>query len=281
MIDMKMAPPSRSLRTLMTIATAFALLTVIAAPTASAQFHKSQDGKVVRQDIAPAASGQASQQAYANAADGSSSGRPQEDTISQYKFRTQTGGIADVSWNYNKMIEKNDVVWGQAKNHPNGNYTISKVEDSTLIQKTFSQPRTVEEHQKPEEERQPIERRVVQLDANGRPLEVLIYDIRNQLKFRGVLVYDRNGHFREERLFDPAGKLVRTRIQEYDSRGRAKPVKTVIDETAVDSDISLVLTGHESPGTPSVNSSSEHSNASAAGQPPKRSLLRRILPFGK
>lgn len=258
----------------LTTAATIALLCVIAAPTVSAQFHKNEDGKVVRQEITPLATGQPSPQG------GSAGARQSDETIAQHKFRTRTGGITDVSWNYNKMIEKNDVVWGQAKNHPNGNYTICKVEDSTLIQKTFTQPRTAEEHQKTDDERQPIERRVVQLDANGKPLEVLIYDIRNQLKFRGVLVYDRNGFFREERLFDPAGKLVRTRIQEYDSRGKAKPVKTVIDETAVGSDISLVLTGNESPGSSSVNGSATTQSASSPEEPPKRSLLRRLLPFG-
>jgi len=279
MIDMKIASPSA--HSALPIAVAIALLCVVAAPSASAQFHKNQDGKVVRQDITPATTGRSPQQGYPTAANNSSAARQQGESISQYKFRTKTGGITDVSWNYNKMTEKSDVVWGQGKNHPNGNYTISKVENSTLIQKTYTQPKTPEEHQKTDDERQPIERRVAQMDANGKPVEVMIYDVRNQLKFRGILLYDQNGDFREERLFDPSGKLVRTRIQEYDSRGRPKPVKTVIDETALDSDISLVLTGNESPGSSSVTGSPTQQSASGTPEPPKRSLLRRLLPFGK
>jgi len=279
MIDMKTS--SFTPLSALTIAAAIALLCGGTAPMASAQFHKNEDGKVVRQEITPVATGRASQQGYPAAASSSTNARQQDESISKYKFRTRTGGITDVSWNYNKMVEKNDVVWGQAKNHPNGNYTVSKVEDSTLIQKTFTQPRTAEEHQKTDDERQPVERRVVQLDANGKPLEVLIYDIRNQLKFRGVLVYDRSGVFREERLFNPSGKLVRTRIQEYDSRGKPKPVKTVIDETALGSDISLVITGNESPGSPGTTGSTAQQNASGSQQPEKKSLLRRLLPFGK
>jgi hypothetical protein len=177
---------------------------------------------------------------------------PSKHDVDAKQFHTDDKiGISDWAWNL-KITEQQggeaEIAWGRAKHHPNGNYTISKVDQATLIQRTFSPPRTAEEHQKTDDERQPIERRVVQLDAAGRPAEVFIYDIRDQLKFRGVLVYDNiTGRFLEEQLLNPSNQIIRRRVQRYDQAGRALPIKTYMDEDAIHGDTSLVLTGKESP----------------------------------
>ena len=168
-----------------------------------------------------------------------------------------------------------EIAWGSAKHHPNGNYTIEKVIDETLVQRTFTPPRTAEEHQKTDDERQPIERRVVQLDARGRPAEVLIYDIRNQLKLRGVLIYDNlSGRFLEEQLLTPSNQILRRRVQQYSSAGKPLPIKTYMDEDNIHADTSLVLSGQESPTGFTGNATHD-----GGQEKPKedKSLLRRMM----
>lgn len=201
------------------------------------------------------------------------------DLYAKQYLTTEKIGISDQAWNF-KWTEQQggetEIVWGRAKHHPNGNYTISKVDNATLVQRTFSPPRTAEEHQKTDDERQPIERRVVQLNAMGRPAEVLIYDIRNQLIFRGVLVYDNvTGKFLEEQLINPSNQIVRRRVQSYDQGGRALPIKTYMDEDAIHGDTSLVLTGQESPT--GFTGGATQAGSGQEQQKENKSLLRRML----
>ena len=126
---------------------------------------------------------------------------------------------------------------------------------------------------------------MIELDSFGRPQRVSIRDHADRLKFTGVLIYDGYGRLREERLMNASGQLVRTRVQNYDANGRPLPIKTVISEHAVGSDISLIVTEQ------SARASSGGGQAAQAMQAPtqqaqpekkkKGGLLRKIFPFGR
>lgn len=130
-----------------------------------------------------------------------------------------------------EMDVREAIVLGQAVVHPDGTYTQTrKVEnDSNLLAQYTMSPNGVR-----------LWKRIISCSASGRPEEVMIYDHHDELRFRGVLSYDRLGRFREEVIFDTHGNVLRQRIQEY---GPAGPKLKVIDDLAkVPADMRLVIT---------------------------------------
>lgn len=127
---------------------------------------------------------------------------------------------------------RNPEIWGRAIYHDDGTYTESKQDASTnaLTQETKSPNGVL------------IQRRLVSLDAKGRPSEVLIYDGRGQYRYRGQIVYDLQGRFREEQIFDTQSVLLRRRIQDYALSGEPKPLQVVDDASKIPPDLKLVIT---------------------------------------
>lgn len=180
-------------------------------------------------------------------------------------------------WRYGRMDTRDPVVWARSIHHPNGNYTNSKLDEEShrLEQRTYTPGGQL------------IELRLVELDGLGRPQRVSIRDHRDRLKFTGVLLYDRHGRFREERLMDSSGQVVRTRFQQYGSQGEPLPVKTVIDENAISSDITLLVTEQSvQQGAGGAYSGGASQGGQEAADPSgakkkKGGLLRRIFSFGR
>lgn len=121
-------------------------------------------------------------------------------------------------------------VWGYAIHHGDGSYTKSKQDYEThqLTQETFSANGTL------------LLTRRINLDEQGKPAEVLIYNGYNELRYRGVLIYDRLGRFQEELIFDTQRNLLRKRIQEFDSSGNAQ-VKVIDLTDKIPPDLQLVI----------------------------------------
>ncbi len=131
-----------------------------------------------------------------------------------------------------RMQGKNIDVWGRAIHHGDGSYTESKqdVKSNTLEQITKSKNGVK------------LQRRMVSLDPNGRPAESLIYDGREQLKYRGTLIYDQIGRFSEEQIFDAKGTLIRRRVQQYGARGEKMPLRSWDYVANIPDDLKLVIT---------------------------------------
>lgn len=129
-------------------------------------------------------------------------------------------------------------IWGRAIYHSDESYTESKqdLETNTLTQVTKSKNGVR------------LQTRMVTLDENGRPSEVLIYDGREQFKYRGLQIYDTLGRFSEEQLYDAKGTLIRRKIQEYDPRGGKLPVRSVDYVANVPADLKLVITREDDGG---------------------------------
>lgn len=123
-------------------------------------------------------------------------------------------------------------IWGRAIHHSDGSFTESKqdMETNTLEQITKSKNGVK------------LQRRMVMLDELGRPGEVLIYDGRDQFKYRGLQIYDTFGRFSEEQLYDAKGTLIRRKVQEYDPRGEKMPLRSWDYVANVPEDLKLVIT---------------------------------------
>ena len=123
-------------------------------------------------------------------------------------------------------------IWGRAIHHSDGSFTESKQDmlTNTLEQITKSKNGVK------------LQRRMVTLDELGRPGEVLIYDGRDQFKYRGVQIYDTFGRFSEEQLYDAKGTLIRRKVQEYDPRGEKMPLRSWDYVANVPEDLKLVIT---------------------------------------
>lgn len=122
--------------------------------------------------------------------------------------------------------------WGRAIYHSDDSFTEStnpRAENS-MIQETKSANGVL------------LFRRVINLDAQRRPSEVLVYDGRGLFRFRGEIVYDNQGRFREEVIFDAKNQLLRRRIQEYDPLGRPTGLKIVDDLSKIPTDLKLIIT---------------------------------------
>ncbi|MCB1229868.1 MAG: hypothetical protein KDN19_06360 [Verrucomicrobiae bacterium] len=122
--------------------------------------------------------------------------------------------------------------WGRAIYHSDGSYTVSTSPKAlnSMIQETFSPNGVI------------LQRRVISLDGQGRPSEVLIYDGRGLFRFRGEILYDNQGRFREERIFDAQNQLIRRRIQKYLPNGQPGDFQIVDDLSKVPPDLKLVIT---------------------------------------
>jgi hypothetical protein len=129
-------------------------------------------------------------------------------------------------------------IWGRAIHHSDGSFTESKqdMETNTLKQITFSKNRVK------------LQSRMVMLDELGRPGEVLIYDGRDQFKYRGMQVYDTFGRFSEEQLYDAKGTLIRRKVQEYSPRGEKMPLRSWDYVANVPEDLKLVITREDAAG---------------------------------
>lgn len=137
-------------------------------------------------------------------------------------------------WNprISRMNGKNADIWGRAIHHSDGTYTESKQDNlsNTLEQETKSKNGVR------------LQRRMVMLDQSGRPAEVMIYDGRDQFKYRGLLIYDTLGRFVEEQVYDAKGTLIRRKVQEYTAQGLKKPVRSWDYVDNIPEDLKLVIT---------------------------------------
>mgnify|MGYP001350247189 CR=1 FL=1 len=179
------------------------------------------------------------------------------DALSQYKVKLrQTQG---------KPID----IWGRAIHHSDGSYTESKQDllTNTLEQITKSKNGVR------------LQRRNITLDEFGRPGEVLIYDGRDQFKYRGLQIYDALGRFSEEQIYDAKGTLIRRKVQAYDPRGDKLPTRSWDYVANVPEDLRLVITEDDprSPGSAAVASSQVPANASAPAGEKKGFNLRGIF----
>lgn len=204
-------------------------------PSAQAQFH--QQGKTGQATINQQAVQQTRMQAAA-APSHSRVGAASSDVGAAYSggdmILPEGKRQALSQWNpkLGQMSGKYADVWGRAIHHSNGNFTESKqdMESNTLEQLTKSKNGTL------------LQKRMIMLDQSGRPAEAMIYDGRNQFKYRGVLLYDVIGRFSEEQLYDPQGTLIRRKVQEYTPEGLKKPLRSWDYVANVPADLELVIT---------------------------------------
>jgi len=157
-----------------------------------------------------------------------------------------------------EMSGKNVDIWGRAIHHTDGSYTESKQDNvtNTLLQTTLSKNGTR------------LQTRMITLDQMGRPSEAMIYDGRDQFKYRGIQIYDTFGRFAEEQIYDVKGTLIRRKIQEYTPQGEKRPVHSVDYVANVPEDLKLVITR-------------ESENPTAVQPPPQEKKPRTGLFSGK
>jgi hypothetical protein len=155
-------------------------------------------------------------------------------------------------------------IWGRAIHHSDGSFTESKqdMETNTLTQETKSKNGVR------------LQTRRVMLDELGRPGEVLIYDGRDQFKYRGMQVYDTFGRFSEEQLYDAKGTLIRRKVQEYNPRGEKLPLRSWDYVANVPDDLKLVITREDAApaggATDAATSSPGNSSSGAAPAVPEK-----------
>lgn len=141
-------------------------------------------------------------------------------------------------WKYGEMDARDPAVWGRAIFHPNGNYTESKLDEA---QRTLQQ-HTYRAKIKDSDKSVLVQKRLIKLNAAGRPKEVLIYDATGRLTNRGTLLYDSLGRLTEERLFDTSNNLVRRKIQTYAPNGQKMPLRTFNYGKGLADDLDLLIT---------------------------------------
>jgi hypothetical protein len=131
-----------------------------------------------------------------------------------------------------QMAGKAVDIWGRAIHHSDESYTESKQDmlTNTLTQETKSKNGTR------------LQRRIISLDEMGRPSEAMIYDGRDQFKYRGLQLYDQLGRFSEEQIYDAKGTLIRRKVQEYSPRGEKLPVRSWDYVANVPEDLKLIIT---------------------------------------
>jgi hypothetical protein len=131
-----------------------------------------------------------------------------------------------------EMNTRNVDIWGRAIHHTDGSFTESKqdLQTNTLEQITKSKNGIK------------LQRRMIVLDASGRPSEVMIYDGRDQFKYRGVQLYDPMGRFVEEQIYDVNGTLIRRKVQAYTTQGQKMPLRSWDYVANVPEDLRLVIT---------------------------------------
>jgi hypothetical protein len=170
------------------------------------------------------------------------------DALSQHKVKLrQTQG---------KPID----IWGRAIHHSDGSFTESKQD---LLTNTLEQVTKSKNGVK-------LQRRMITLDDFGRPGEVLIYDGRDQFKYRGLQIYDTLGRFSEEQIYDAKGTLIRRKVQAYDPRGDKLPLRSWDYVANVPSDLRLVITEEDprAPGSASPAPDGNTEQTSVGGSAP-------------
>jgi len=141
-----------------------------------------------------------------------------------------TGAVEGARLGYADI--RNPDIWGRAIYHGDGSYTESKqdAETNSLTQETKSAGGVL------------LQKRLISLDAKGRPSEILIYDGRGQYRYRGQILYNSLGLPYEEQIYDTNSRLLRRRIQEYDPLGKRLRLKVVDDLSKIPADLRLVIT---------------------------------------
>lgn len=188
---------------------------------ATAQFHsKTQDGRTV--SVAPSPM----------AAAGVQPGQSAPKTVYQTSDNVGLVDTGEMGSRLGYADLRNPEIWGRAIYHDDGTYTESKQDASTnaLTQDTKSPSGVL------------VQRRLISLDAKGRPSEVLIYDGRGQYRYRGQIIYDLQGRFQEEQIYDTKSVLLRRRVQEYEPNGTPRPVQVIDDLSKIPADLKLVIT---------------------------------------
>lgn len=197
------------------------VLLALAPGAALGQFHsKTQDGRTV--SVAPSPMAAASTQQGQNA----------PKTVYQTSDKVGLVDTGEMGSRLGYTDLRNPEIWGRAIYHDDGSFTESKQDTSTnaLTQDTKSQSGLL------------VQRRLISLDAKGRPSEVLIYDGRGQYRYRGQIIYDLQGRFQEEQIYDTKSVLLRRRVQEYEPNGTPKPVQVIDDLSKIPPDLKLVIT---------------------------------------
>jgi hypothetical protein len=221
------------------------LLATIAPLCLHAQFHNPGQGGVNPQAVHSAQMQAASMGAPPPEIGGGVGGGDMILTDS-YRNAFKQAGV-DVS--LSRMDSKQVDIWSRAIHHEDGSYTESSRDESkkTLEQVTKSKNGTT------------LQSRLISLDQYSRPSEVMIYDGRGQFKYRGMLLYDTLGRFREEQIYDVKGTLLRRKIQEYAANGQKVPVHCVDLVDNVPEDLKLVITRDD-----------DRSNAAPVAAPAKK-----------
>jgi len=172
----------------------------------------------------------------------------------------QRQGLSQYNVHLGQMAGKPVDIWGRAIHHSNGTYTESRqdVQTNTLEQITKSKNGTR------------LQRRMIILNAQGSPSEVMIYDGRDQFKYRGIQVYDALGRFAEEQIYDTAGTLIRRKVQEYNAQGQLLPLRSWDYVANVPEDLKLVITQEEEqPAAPKEEPKKERGGLFSSGARPQ------------
>jgi len=178
---------------------------------------------------------------------------------------TQTPAPSNVDmrkWRYGEMDARDPAVWGRSIFHPNGNYTESKLDEGQRILQQLTYREKSQDQDKPVL----MQKRLIKLNAAGRPTEVLIYDAAGRLTNRGTLLYDRLGRLTEERLFDTNNQLVRRKIQAYQAGGQKMPLRTFNYGKGLTDDLDLLITPE----------SVQKGSSAKEGKPKKKSFLKKL-----
>lgn len=176
--------------------------------------------------------------------------------------RPSSTNVDTRGWKYGEMDARDPAVWGRSIFHPNGNFTESKLDEAqhTLQQHTYRQKN------KDSDKSILVQKRLIRLNAAGRPKEVLIYDTNGRLTNRGTLFYDSVGRLIEERLFDTNNQLVRRKIQTYAASGQKMPLRTFNYGKGLAGDLELLITPE----------SVQKERAAADEKPKKKSFLKKL-----
>lgn len=157
-------------------------------------------------------------------------------------------------------------IWGRAIHHGDGSYTESKQDNQTNTLEQITKSKNGVK----------LQRRMITLDEVGRPSESLIYDGRDQFKYRGMQIYDQFGRFSEEQIYDAKGTLIRRRVQQYDSAGAKLPLHSWDYVTNVPDDLKLVIT--QADAAPSASPTAAPAAPAASAAPAKKGApFKRIF----
>ncbi len=254
------------------------LCLLASAPGLQAQFHNGQGG-VNPQAVNPAMQGAASIQAPAPT--GAVAGRNYSGG-NVVLTDEQRVGLSEHNVHIGSMDGKPVDIWGRAIHHSDGSFTESKQDMLTnTLEQTTNSKNGVR-----------LQRRMIMLDENGRPSEVMIYDGREQFKYRGLQIYDRQGRFSEEQIYDAAGTLIRRKVQEYTPQGQFLPVRSWDYVANVPDDLKLVITredespasspsGSPRPQNPTIATTPGPSGQGAAAAPSGSEVPKKGLKLGR